>query len=390
MSKQQDAFMAERFDLRRFLLLSAGKLWWLLIGAVLGAVLAGGGYYLRHNMNPAPEVYRSDALYYITFTEGEQDTTQLYYNDYTWNDVLDSDQIAGVAATMAGGITKEQIAAATRVPTMSDIRMIHVYVETGDPETAESIQNAMGIALGYFAHQTEGFEEIVQWDRQPAEVLKEANLINRWIIAGAVLGAICALLFVAFVYVMDNKVRLEKDLYRIDGLRDKIVGSLFAGKKDKKEQEHLREIMAEALEGRSTLLIDWLGEEMPSEEVIAEIRALCPEGTNIAKAPMKPKMDAKSRKKAKKDNDKAAKKEQKKAADKDKATDTGREQEAEKDEIMLCCIPAGKTKAAQAERLWNELEMLDAAGKRDLPELVLLTNVKHGLHKAYYLGRNKD
>ena len=172
MSKQQDEFMAERFDLRRFLLLSAGKVWWLLIGAVLGAVLAGGGYYLRHNMNSAPEVYRSDAMYYITFTEGEQDTTQLYYNDYTWNDVLDSDQIAGVAATMAGGITKEQIAAATRVPTMSDIRMIHVYVETGDPETAESIQNAMGIALGYFAHQTEGFEEIVQWDRQPAELLK--------------------------------------------------------------------------------------------------------------------------------------------------------------------------------------------------------------------------
>ena len=386
MSKQQDAFMAERFDLRRFLLLSAGKLWWLLIGAVLGAVFFGGGYYLRHNMNPAPEVYRSDAMYYITFTEGEQDTTQLYYNDYTWNDVLDSDQIAGVAAMMAGGITKEQIAAATRVPTMSDIRMIHVYVDTDNPETAESIQNALSIALGYFAHQTEGFEEIVQWDRQPAEVLKEANLIDRWIIAGAVLGAVCALLFVAFVYVMDNKVRLEKDLYRIDGLRYKIVGSLFAGKKDKKEQEHLREIMAEALEGRSTLLIDWLGEEMPSEEVIAEIRALCPEGTNIAKAPMKPKMDAKSRKKAKKDNDKAAKK----AADKDKATDTGREQEAEKDEIMLCCIPAGKIKAAQAERLWNELEMLDAAGKRDLPELVLLTNVKHGLHKAYYLGRNKD
>ena len=172
---------------------------------------------------------------------------------------------------------------------------------------------------------------------------------------------------------MDNKVRLEKDLYRIGGLRDKIIGSLFAGK-NKKEQEHLREIMAEALEGRSTLLIDWLGEEMPSEEVIAEIRALCPEGTNIAKAPMKPKADAKSRKKAKKDTDK-------------KDTD---KKDTDKDEIMLCCIPAGRMKAAQAERLWNELEMLDAAGKRDLPELVLLTNVKYGLHKAYYLGRNKD
>ena len=347
---KQETFLSGPFDLRRFLLLAGKRMWWLIVGAVLGAVFLGGGYYIKTNMMAPQAVYRSDALYYITFTEGAEEIKQHFYNDYTWNDVLDSDEIAGVAAKMSGGLSKEQIAASTRVPTMSDIHMIHVYVEDHDPEVAEQIQNAIGIALSYFAHNTEdGFVEISQWDRKPAEVLTEKNLISRWIIAGALLGGLCALLGVAYIYVMDDTVRLESDLYRIPGMRERIAGSEFGGRKDAKEQEWLRERLSQILDGRMSVKLAG-ADGKPAEDVIAKvIRGALPEGVSIITGNGK---------------DKKGKNESEAAA-------------------TICCVSAGNITAAQLQRLWAATE------KKGLPEAVILTGVDHALHKAYYLGRNR-
>ena len=337
MSKQEpltESFMTERFDLRRFLLLAGKKLWWVIVGAMLGALLFGGGYYLKKNVFAGSPQYRSDALYQITFTKEEQDVTQLYYNDYTWNDVLDSDEVAGVAERMAGGISKAQIAAATRVPTMSDIRLFHVYVEDGDPETAERIQNAISVALSTFPNRVEGFEEIVQWDRKPAELLTEKNLINRWSIAGGILGALVALLAVACVYVMDDTVRLEKDLYRIPGMRERIAGSIFSGKTPEGEREHIAARLLQ-LCGES-VCAEMLGGKKPAEDVMEFLEKALPETSHLCET---------------------------------------------KPSTVVCCIPAGEMSVAQVERLWNALE------KEGWPEAVILTEVSGTLHKAYYLGK---
>ena len=347
MNKQEE-FLAGQFDLRRFLLLAGKKLWWLLAGAVLGAVLLGGGYFIRTQVLAGEAVYRSDALYYITFTEGAEEIKQHFYNDYTWNDVLDSDEIAGVAARMSGGITKEYIAASTRVPTMSDIHMIHVYVEDRDPAVAEQIQNAIGIALSYFAHNTEeGFEEICQWDRKPAQQLTEMNLISRWIIAGAVLGALCALLGVAYVYVMDDTVRLESDLYPVPGMRERIAGSVFAGKEDTKEAEQLREQLRQLMDGRTAVMLTGADGRPAEDALIQTVRRALPEGVNICNGKEK----------------------------KGKA--------APEEAVTVCCIRAGGITAAQLKRLWA------AAEKKGWPEAVILTDVAYALHKAYYLGKDK-
>ena len=318
--EEKERFMAEGFDLRRFLLLSPRKWWVLLLGMV------------------EEPVYRSDTLYYITFTEGRQDVTQLYYNDYTWNDVLDSDVVAGVAATMAGGITKEQIAAATRIPTMSDIRMFHVYVEDPVPETAEQIQNAIGVALAHFAGEAEGFESIVQWDRTPAEIVREHDLTGRWLICGAVLGALAALLIVLYIYVMEDTVRLESDLYHIAGMKGCIVGSLFAGKEDSREKERLKRLLAERIAGAKNV-VAVQPDGRPADSSVAEtVKKLLPQGTGSKKA---------------------------------------------EDAVRILCIPAGKYGVKRIGREWA------AAGEKK-PAAVLLYGVEYRLHKAYYFGRGRQ
>ena len=347
---RQDSFLSGQFDLRRFLLLAGKKLWWLLIGAAAGAILFGGGYFVKSQVLAGPAVYRSDALYYITFAEGAEEIKQHFYNDYTWNDVLDSDEIAGVAAGMSGGISKEQIAAATRIPTMSDIHMIHVYVEDSDPEVAEQIQNSIGVALSYFAHTTEdGFTEISQWDRKPAEILTEKNLISRWLIAGALLGVLCALLGVAYVYVMDDTVRLECDLYPVAGMRERIAGSVFDGKKDTKEQELLRERLQQLLDGRRSVKLTGADGKPADDTVVEAVRGVLPEGVSILNGNTKGKKE--------KTEPEAA--------------------------VTVCCVSAGSITASQLKRLWAATE------KKGWPEAVLLTDVKYALHRAYYLGKNK-
>lgn len=221
------------FDMKRFLLLCWKNLFvTLVISAVAGAVLFLIADIIRINVFHGEKIYRSEAMYYITFDADNDGTIVHYYNDYTWNDVLDTDRIAGVAAQKLG-LSKEEVAAATSIPTMSDIKMIKVYVDMRDADKADRCQDAIGEALADFGGSTEGFTSIEAWNRETVTELKVRGYYGRFAAAGAVVGIIFGVLLMMLRYSLDDSVRIPSDIRAYMDVP--VAGVLFEGEAKGKE-----------------------------------------------------------------------------------------------------------------------------------------------------------
>lgn len=267
----KDEFIDRGFDLRRFLMLAVRRLWIVILGAAVGALLFGAFSYVKQIILAPEPVYRNDSLYLITFTEEE---AKDYYNDYTWNDVLDTDAIAGIAAKFMNDTDKDYIAASTTVPTMSDISLFHVYVDDPDPQKADDIQNALSLALSIFPQYISGMDNIEIMDRGTAQLLIQNNTMIRWTVAGAVIGVIAALFVLAYVYIMDDTVRIAEDIKTAGG---RCLGVLFKDKESVREEERLKEALNDAFSKDGEIrMIDPAGTAV-SAETAGKIKAMLPD-----------------------------------------------------------------------------------------------------------------
>ena len=207
----------EKFDYKRFILLNRAGYLHILLWTIICGAIAGLTYFVVMNFFSGPVMYRTAALYYITFDREEFEAVHDYYNDYTWNDVLDSDRIAGRAAELLK-ITQKEVADATVIPTMSDIRMIWVYVDSDDEEKSELIQAAIGQALKEFSEDTEGFDSIDVWDGPDTAPLDKDYLIGRVIIAGLLFGFFVSTLVLLYKNATDRKIYTCMDVYNTLGI----------------------------------------------------------------------------------------------------------------------------------------------------------------------------
>lgn len=259
-----DRFMQEKLDTKRYVLLNLKKIWWILAGAVIAAVLFGVFYYLKTDVLAPEPLYRSQVLYEITFDRDQVDNIHDYYNDYTWNDILDSDQIAGRAAGSLGDMNKEAVAEAVSIPTMSDIRFIWVYADMVNASDAERVQTAIGNALEEFAAATDGFTSITVWDVKAVEQVQHRSLIVRMTVAGAVIGALIALFFVCYSSVMDDSVYTESDIKeKLDVLPAGVIM-----KNPEKQPEYYEK---ELYENLKKLLGDAIGTSKPAKVGLAVV-----------------------------------------------------------------------------------------------------------------------
>lgn len=251
--------MQEQLDSRRLMFLNVRKIWQICLGAVIGACFFGCVYYLKTNVLAGEPLFRAQTLYMITFNRDQVDSIHDYYNDYTWNDVLDSDQIAGRAAEKLGDISKEEVAAAVSIPTMSDIRFIWVYADMETKEAADRVEAAIGESLQEFALETDGFTEIAIWDQKETEQIREKSLIGRMLIAGAVVGVLAACFFVYYGNLMDDSIYTEQDVKDMLGM-DPAGVIMRAGKKVQPEffrqelQHNLKELLKKT-EGKPVKVI---------------------------------------------------------------------------------------------------------------------------------------
>ena len=209
--------MTEIFDYKRFLLLYRKRFWKVILFTALCALITGVIYYVYLNFFTGSDIYRCASYYYIDFTDENVVETHDFYNDYTWNDVLDSDVIA-LRVSEITGIDKEYIAKSTTIPTMSDIRFLWVFVDDCDSAIAEKIQNAIYVALSEFAVNTEGFNSITIYDGPYTNIVEKDDLIVRVVIFSAVISFIFGFLILLYRNATDTKIYSFSDVENATGV----------------------------------------------------------------------------------------------------------------------------------------------------------------------------
>ncbi|MCM1264390.1 MAG: hypothetical protein NC313_16890 [Butyrivibrio sp.] len=222
----------EGMDCKKLLLLFLGKIWVVVLAAVLGAAFAGG-IYLFHNVAlSGNREYQATSKLYLYFAHDETGDAYQAYNGYTWNDLMSTDKILNVTMSyLPDTYTREEVAAATEASILSDIRLLTIDITTPAPRKTSEILEATNKALvevGEREKEFTGIEVISVSEAKP--VIADSRLLQA-VLLGTVGMAILALIAMALAYVLDDRIYVPGDLKCVTNLP--FIGFQFADKPEK-------------------------------------------------------------------------------------------------------------------------------------------------------------
>ncbi len=201
-------FGKEQFDLHLFILLFARKFWMVILGALSGAILFGGIYYLA-NVTFAPAIpYEMVSDLYLDYVVEQQDT----FNKETWAEIVKSDVILDlVMEQLPEKYTKEELKEAISATLLSSVKILTTTVTMEDKEDVEIIDKALREALKIFGEEQNEFSEICEWDVPlQATLIKQDIRLKNTIVLGAVTGLLLVSFGVVLYLIWDEKIYLPK------------------------------------------------------------------------------------------------------------------------------------------------------------------------------------
>ena len=257
-------YMEQGMDLKRLFLVLGKKIWLVLLGAVMGAVLGGLTYKVVTNIIDGEPEYRASADYYITFFEDGVN----YYNAYTWNGILKDDPIVDYAMTLLPEeITKDMVKKAVSGEMLSDYRILTVHVNAGTPEIANAIAKAYQKSLWNFGQKMEHLNTVELWSQEEAVVFEKNTKTPNAAFLGALIAIIFVIFGLLFYYFLEDAVYVEKDgeaRFRLP------VYGLLTKENDEIQKKMFGDNLDYAFGEEE--VETWNGEIIPAEEDYARLR----------------------------------------------------------------------------------------------------------------------
>ncbi|MBO5292278.1 MAG: hypothetical protein J6B10_03740 [Lachnospiraceae bacterium] len=212
----QEEWMQEGMDLRLTLLLLLRKIGYIIMGGILGAVLAGGFYLVRHVVYAPAREYEAVSRYYIDFTVDENgDRAYDYYNAATWNDVAASDPILDYTMSLLPeGYDKEMVKNAVFCEQPSDYRIITTTVTTHDAKQTSAIQKATEQSILHFGDEMEEFERISVIMSSDTELVALNLHTVKVFVLGGIAGVLFVIVILVFGVILDTSVYVESTFER--------------------------------------------------------------------------------------------------------------------------------------------------------------------------------
>ena len=271
--EQEREFLQEGMDLRFFLLRLFNSIWIVIIAALGGAAICAGGYLLYKQVNPTAREYRAETKYYIDFAEDSTGIGYGYYNDFTWNDLMKSDDILPYTLSLLPeGISQET-------------------VETSDRETVNMIAQATAKSLIHYPEVIKEIDGIRVIREDAAEEVVFGDLTQNWCFFGMAAGFLISVFARWILYCMDFSVYLPKDIERRFGLS--VMGVFYqekkAGQKEGKESIYGRDEFdanaAYMLKEKEKITIVTVTEPKNEEELLQTLKnAECMSGKELVYA----------------------------------------------------------------------------------------------------------
>lgn len=263
MELEKEILEKEGLDLRFFLLRLLNSIWIVFVAALAGAAICAGGYMLVKCINPAMKEYSRETKYYIDFAEDSTGIGYGYYNDYTWNDLMKSDDILNYTMSLLPeDISKETVENAVVADIISDVRLLTITVTTSDADVTNSIADATAKSLVHFPEDIKEIDGIrVIRDEEVKEIIV-GDLTKNFGVFGLVFGAVVSLFGICLVYCMDSAVYLPKDIEK--RFHIPVLGVMYKEGNEKEDAaDNREEFLANAgylLKGKRQIALLWLGD----------------------------------------------------------------------------------------------------------------------------------
>lgn len=224
MARKRKNYDNEILNLRAFYLKIFKRLPFVLLGTVLGAAIVGAIYFLATTVFSQGRNYKAESTLYIYFAYDENSGTMVdYFNAYTWNTLIPSndilnpimDELAGEGySEEAGNITEDEIIASINCDIPSDVRVMILSVENKDKALTEKLARAAENSLVNFGRTNDAFTQIKILKQGET---KQETVSDRSATAvgfGAVLGFVLTILGLLTLETMDDTVYVPEDIER--------------------------------------------------------------------------------------------------------------------------------------------------------------------------------
>lgn len=207
-------YAKEPFDMRLFVLLCLRRLWVVLVGAVAGLVLVGGGYYLKNVTLGGAIPYKVDSKYYLEYAVDPSDQQPYsYFATFTWNDLLKSDQaVEDMLKRLQITMTAQELTESFEAELMSDLRVCYIHTVHEDAETAREIARVAGQAMVDIGRQYKELEEISLVSEGEPQLAKPDVRTLRACVLGGVLGIFFSVFGLGFYMLVEEKVHVPGTL----------------------------------------------------------------------------------------------------------------------------------------------------------------------------------
>ena len=269
METRQKGYMEQGLDLKRLVLVLGRKLWLILAGAVLGALLGGLTYKVVTNIIDGEPEYQANADYYITFNFDEFNYGADYYNAYTWDGILRDDPIVDYALTLLPSeITKEMVKDAVSGEMLGDYRILTVHVKAESKEKADMIAAAYKEALWNFGQEIELLDSVELWSQEEAIEYDKNNKTGNAAFLGAFMLTLFVMFALLFYYVLEDAFYVEKDAEERFGLP---VYGMLTKKQDIRQQQMLNDNLRFVF--NAVEVETWNGETVPTEDDYMRLRS---------------------------------------------------------------------------------------------------------------------
>ena len=206
------SYAKEPFDLRLLVLWGLRRIWIVIVGTVLGALIVGGGYCLWNGVITGEKQYSVTTMYEVVY--GSDPKTQYeytYINDFTWNQLVTTDlfleflkeQGEKEGADVAALLQEESFVQhpenylAADLP--SDLRMPTTTVTTSDRELSVALNRAVQGAMEALGEYKLEIQRIMVADTEEPVLVDNTPRTVQASILGAVSGALFVL-FALFVH----------------------------------------------------------------------------------------------------------------------------------------------------------------------------------------------
>ncbi len=206
------SYAKEPFDLRLLVLWGLRRIWTVILGTLVGALIVGGGYFIWNEVIAGQKQYSVTTLYEAVY--GSDPKTQYeytYINAFTWNELVTTDLFLDFLkeeAAKEGDLVEALLTEDSFVlhpenylsaALPSDLRMPTTTVTTSDPELSIALNRAVQRAMEALGEYKLEIERIMVADTEDPILVDNTPRTLQASILGAVSGALFVL-FILFCY----------------------------------------------------------------------------------------------------------------------------------------------------------------------------------------------